>query len=107
MHISLIISNLVVLKPLSAIVKYMHNFIVKFAKILEIVKEFAGNRVTEHGNILMRGIVSKFSNLEVIALTITTELCGFDSENYLFKRFEYIRIFLNHLFLLTPDYPFL
>ena len=48
LHISLIISNLVVLKLLSAIVWYMHNFIVKFAKILEIVKEFAGNRVTKH-----------------------------------------------------------
>lgn len=42
LHISLIFSKLVVTKPLITIIAHMHNFIVKFGKILGIYKEFAG-----------------------------------------------------------------
>ncbi len=66
----------------------MHNFIVKFAQILDIYKKFARNRVDENGNRPHRGIVPKFSDLEVIALSTTAEAFGFDSENYLFKRLQ-------------------
>ncbi len=66
----------------------MHNFIVKFAQILDIYKKFAGNRVDRNGNRPHRGIVPKFSDLEVIALSTTAEAFGFDSENYLFKRLQ-------------------
>ncbi len=45
LHISLVFSNLVVLKPLVTKLTYMRNFTVKFYKILEICKQFAGNRV--------------------------------------------------------------
>lgn len=85
--ISLIITNLVgdiKLEELSL----MHNFIANFAKVLDIIKGFAGNRVNELGNIPRRGVVPKFSDLEVIALSITAEALGIDSENYLFKRLE-------------------
>ena len=34
------------------IIAFMHNFFAKFRKILDIYKEFAGNRVTEAGNII-------------------------------------------------------
>ncbi|MCD8393743.1 MAG: IS982 family transposase, partial [Bacteroidales bacterium] len=47
LHISLVFSNLVVLKPLVTKLTYMRNFTVKFYKILEICKQFAGNRVNE------------------------------------------------------------
>ncbi len=43
-----IISKLVVTKPLITIITLMHNFIVKFAQILEIYKKFAGNRVDKN-----------------------------------------------------------
>lgn len=88
LRISLIISNLVVPKPLVTIIAHMHNFIAKFSEILDIIKEFAGNRVTEAGNQPRRGVVPKFSDLEVIALSVTAEAFGIDSENYLFKRLE-------------------
>lgn len=88
LHISLIISKLVVSKSLITIIALMHNFIVKFGIILDIVKKFAGNRVTESGNLPRRGVVPKFSDLEVIALSQTAESYGIDSENYLFKRLE-------------------
>ena len=51
LHISLIFSKLVVTKPLITIITLMHNFIVKFGKILDIFKEFAGNRVNDLGNV--------------------------------------------------------
>ena len=86
LYISLIFSKLVVTKPLITIIALMHNFIVKFGKILDIFKEFAGNRVNSLGNVPRRGVVPKFSDLEVMAFSTTAEIFGIDSENYLFHR---------------------
>ena len=86
LHISLIFSTLVVSNPLSTIIIDMHNFVAKFGKILEICKQFAGNRVNEKGNIPRRGVVPTFSDIEVVALSITAEAFSIDSENYLFNR---------------------
>lgn len=86
LHILLIFSNLVVTKPLNTIRLLMRNFIANFAKILEICKKFAGNRVNSLGNVPRCGVVPKFSDLEVVALSITAESFGFDSENLLFHR---------------------
>ena len=49
LYMSLIFSTLVVSNPLSTIIIDMHNFVAKFGKILEICKQFAGNRVNEKG----------------------------------------------------------
>ncbi|WP_231725631.1 hypothetical protein [Prevotella sp. DNF00663] len=74
------------LKLLSTIIISMRNFITNFYRILNICKEFAGNRVNNLGNVSRRGVVPKFSDLEVIALGITAEAFHVDSENYLFYR---------------------
>lgn len=66
----------------------MYNFTAKFGKILEICKLFAKNIVNEYGNIPRRGVVPRFSDIEVIALSITAEALGIDSENYLFHHLE-------------------
>lgn len=84
--ISLNFSKLVVTKRLTAIALRMRNFMTNFARILQICKEFAGNRVNDLGNIPRRGVVPKFSDLEVVALSITAEAFGFDSENLLLYR---------------------
>ena len=86
LHNSQIISKLVVTKLLSTIALLMRNFIANFVRILGICKDFAGNRVNGHGNVPRCGVVPKFSDLEVIALGITAEAFGFDSENLLFHR---------------------
>ena len=86
LHMSLIFSNLVVSKLLSTIIVDMRNFVTNFRKILEICKQFAGNRVNEKGNVPRRGVVPTFSDLEVVALSITAEAFSIDSENYLFNR---------------------
>jgi len=86
LYISMIFSNLVVEKQLSTIVTSMHNFIANFRKILDICKKHAGNLVNEKGNVIRRGVVPTFSDLEVVALSITAEAFSIDSENYLFNR---------------------
>ena len=88
LHKLQIISKLVVTKLLRTIALLMRNFIANFVRILGICKVFAGNRVNELGNVPRCGVVPKFSDLEVIALGITAEAFGFDSENLLFYRLQ-------------------
>ena len=72
LYISLIFSNLVVLKTLSSNHR-MYNLYTKFVKILEICKQFSENLVNESGNVPRRGPVPKFSELEVVVLSLTAE----------------------------------
>lgn len=88
LHKLQIIGKLVVTKLLRTIALLMRNFIANFVRILGICKVFAGNRVNELGNVPRCGVVPKFSDLEVIALGITAEAFGFDSENLLFHRLQ-------------------
>ncbi len=85
----MIFSKLVVPKRLITITLHMRNFIANFVRILGICKHFAANRVNEHGNVPRCGVVPKFSDLEVIALGITAEAFGCDSENLLFHRLNH------------------
>ena len=62
----------------------MHSLYTKFIKILEICKQFSENLVNELGNVPHSGPVPKFSDLEVVALSLTVETESFDSEKWLF-----------------------
>ena len=62
----------------------MYNLYTKFVKILEICKQFSENLVNESGNVPRRGLVPKFSDLEVVALSLTAETESIDSEKWLF-----------------------
>lgn len=73
-------SNLVVHKLLSTNHR-MHNLYTKFVKSLEICKRFSNKLVNEQGNIPRRGPIPKFSDLEVVALSLTAEAESIDSEN--------------------------
>lgn len=84
--ISLKISNLVVSKYISHYIHAMHNIYANFVKFFEICKDFSKDLVNEKGNIPRRGVVPKFSDLEVIALSMTAEHLSIDSENNLFDR---------------------
>ena len=83
LHMSLIFSNLVVFKTLSPNHR-AYNLYTKFVKILEICKQFSENLVNENGNIPRRGPVPKFSDLEVVALSLTAETESVDSEKWVF-----------------------
>ena len=66
----------------------MHNLYANFVKILEICKDFSKDLVNERGNLPRRGVVSRFSDLEVISLSLTAEFMSIDSENLLFDRLK-------------------
>lgn len=66
----------------------MRNLTAKLVKILDICKNFSKNLADERGNIPRRGVVPRFSDLEVIALSLTAEKFSIDSESYLFSLLE-------------------
>lgn len=83
LYISLNFSNVVIVKTLSSSHR-MYNLYTKFVKILEICKQFSENPVNESGNVPRRGPIPKFSDLEVVALSMTAETESIDSEKWLF-----------------------
>ena len=92
----MIFSKLKVTKLL--IDKYrMHNLYAIFAKLLNICKQIAGNLVNESGNVPRRGVVHKFSDLEVVALNMASEAVGIDSESLLFAKLQEYRVEIPNL----------
>ena len=74
----------------------MHNLYARFVKILEICKKIGKDLVNIVDNIPRRGIVPKFSDLEVLSLSITSESLGIACETYSFSILkEYKENFLN------------
>jgi hypothetical protein len=86
LHILLIFSNFVVEIKSKSQENHMYNFCAKFRQILDICKRHSENLVNSLGNVPRVGVVPRFSDLEVIALGLTAEALGIDSENYLFHR---------------------
>src|SRR5574344_1455484 len=70
---------------------HMHNLYAIFAKFLGICKLFGGNLVNERGNKPRPGVVPRFSDLEVIALSLTAESVGIDSESYFYSKLSEYR----------------
>ena len=75
----------------------MDNFFAKYGKILDVCKHFSKGLVDEHGNMPRRGVVPRFSDLEVIALSLTAETESIDSENRLFSMLESHREYMPNL----------
>ena len=66
----------------------MHNLNANFRKMLNICNIFGKKFTNDKGNIPRRGVVPKFSDLEVIALNLTAEALSIDSENLLFNKLK-------------------
>lgn len=75
----------------------MHNIKTNFDKILVVIKEILSAEINESGSYVRRGTKPKFSDIEVIALSLTAECLSIDSENYLFSKLrkEYLDDFKN------------
>lgn len=82
--ISLIFGIFMVYKHLGFYIHAMHNLYASFVKILEICKDFSKDLVNDQGNLPRRGVVPRFSDLEVISLSMLSEHMSIDSENRLF-----------------------
>jgi len=63
----------------------MNNLRNNFVKILAIVKQSLQNVLNEHGNVLRSGPKPKFSDAEVITLSLLSESLMYNSEHYLFN----------------------
>ena len=90
LRILLIFSNLVA-KIKTTKITAMHNLFANFVKILEVCKYLAKDLVNDKGNISRPGVVPRFCDLEVIALSLTAESMELDSECYLFAKLEEYR----------------
>ena len=66
----------------------MHNLYANFVRILGVCKRFSQDLVNEKGNMPRCGVVPRFNDLEVIALSLTEDTMGYDSESYLFGQLE-------------------
>ena len=75
----------------------MHNLYAIFSNFLEICKQFGKSFVNDQGNQIRRGVIPRFSDLEVIALSMTAESIGIDSESYLFSKLSEYRSELPNL----------
>jgi len=64
----------------------MHCIRDNFNKIVTILKEILGEEFPVNGNLLRPGPKPKFTDIEVLALSLTAECMGIDSENYLFAK---------------------
>ena len=96
--ILLIFSKLKVTKFL--IDKYlMHNLYVIFVKFQNIYKQVAGNLVYESGNVPKRGAIPRFSDLEIVALNMTSEAVGIDCESLLFAKLQEYKTEIPNLIL--------
>jgi hypothetical protein len=69
----------------------MYNFCAKFRQILDNCKRHSENLVNSLDNEPCAGVVPRFPDLEVIALGLTVEVFGIDSENCLFHRLSRCR----------------
>ena len=84
LHISQIFSNLEY-PTFKFYILVMCNLYTKYVKFLEICKQFSSDMVNKQGNIPRRGPVPRFSDLEVVALSMVAEAEEIDSENWLFE----------------------
>ncbi len=75
----------------------MHNIKTNFDKIFEVVKAIVKDETDTQGNYARRGTKPRFSDMEVIALSLTAECLSIDSEHYLFVKLrnEYSNDFKN------------
>lgn len=75
----------------------MHNIKNTFDKFYKIILEILKPHIDKQGNFVKPGAVPKFSDTEIIALSLASESLSIDSENYLFGklRTEYCDDFPN------------
>ena len=103
---SLNFSNLVTSKTLNSN-HCTYNLYTKFVKTLEIYKQNSENLVNESGNVPRRGPVPKFSDLEVVALSLTAETESIDSEKWLFDyKLQGCKMGRTSNFSQAPDFGF-
>lgn len=68
--------------------KFMHNLKTNFDKFLSITKTFFADCIDEYDNFQKYSKKPKMSDCEIIALSLTGESIGIDSENYFWNKLK-------------------
>ena len=71
----------------------MHNLRENFDKVFPIIQALLKNDVNEAGNVRKPGPKPKFSDLEIITLSLVSDSLLIDSEHYLFKKLHANSVF--------------
>lgn len=66
----------------------MHNLRSNFDKFFDLTKSIFKNRINDSGNLRFYSNKSKMTDCEIIALSLTGESLGIDSENYLWGKLK-------------------
>lgn len=66
----------------------MHSIKANFDKIVQVLRDVLGHEFPMNGNVLRPGPKPKFTDIEVLALSLTAECMGMDSECYLFAMLQ-------------------
>ena len=64
----------------------MHNLRTNFDKFFDLTKSIFKNRINDSGNLRFYSNKPKMTDCEIIALSLTSESLGIDSENYLWRK---------------------
>lgn len=91
----LLILNILEVSKLLILNRPMHNLYAIFAKYLDICKKFPGDLVNSQGNIPRLSTVPRFSDLEIVVLSLSMESIGF----YLFSKLREYSEYFPHLIL--------
>ena len=66
----------------------MHNLRTSFDKFFDLTKSIFKNRINDSGNLRFYSNKPKITDCEIIALSLTSESLGIDSENYLWGKLK-------------------
>jgi hypothetical protein len=66
----------------------MHNLRSNFDKFLDLTKSAFKDRINDSGNLIFYPNLPKMTDCEIIALSLTSEALGIDSENYLWGKLK-------------------
>lgn len=66
----------------------MHNIKNTFDKFYKIISEILEDKINKQGNFTKPGAIPKFSDIEIITLSLASECLSIDSENHLFGKLK-------------------
>ena len=85
---SILFCSILVENKRQFIILLMHNLKTNFDKFFEITKSYFGNQIDSFDNFQSYISKPKLSDCQIIALTLTAESIGIDSENYFFGKLK-------------------
>ena len=80
--------NILVENKRQFIILLMHNLKANFDKFFGLTKSFFSDRINDFNNLQSYPRIPKMSDCQIIALALTAESMGIDSESYFFGKLK-------------------